>query len=682
MRELFLSRLIELIDRKLISFEVFSKNKYDQLVNDIKKIKDKSSKGCNDNILLIKYNVVTEDNVEKLVMPSIVGHHKYYVYEEQLYDIISKMHIDLKHAKLPELFNALRMKYVNIPIEIIQLFLSLCHVCSSQESTLKDLNGLKSVSQQFNPIRQDKDLSHPIKYVQIDSIEMDEVPVIDISDDEDDNDIEKSRVTFCQDQTDVCDKNEVVEDEEEISVLEEISNNCVSDLLNCVPTSELPNFSRVSESVSRHSKVESNVIRKEHNRSELSNESFTSIEDSVYEEDDNEIVGPTEVCLRWNLYDRNMKSILSNFLYNEQFVDVSLACENKTIKCHKVILAASSPYFENLFKQNTYRHPVIVLKDVYFWEIQALIEFIYTGEVKIPRHKLESLMDAANSLQIKGLAEPVNDKTSVKNVVPHRSILKKKFSVKCKQEKKFVFKNIQNSNKKLSPSKKAVTKSEIGIQTSPDINGTIHSNVSLSSNAPQVPDSVPNLYRVFTQTYIPVTNSTSCQNFIPADHSSGNVASFSVPHISCPSIPQSIPIPYTAVPVTLTPDTTNLVPQMNFQKSSNHSFTVSCCSSTQTSPTNVNNIDGQDISSASTSQEMNLNNKNLNDKSTKKKKSSKRDDEVINSKINSLISRGETNVIFTRKKAADAAESVAKRTRKKQSEKNKKRSKYSDLFIE
>jgi hypothetical protein len=41
---------------------------------------------------------------------------------------------------------------------------------------------------------------------------------------------------------------------------------------------------------------------------------------------------------------------------------VTLAVEGSTLKCHKVILAASSLYFQSIFMENTCKHPIVFLK--------------------------------------------------------------------------------------------------------------------------------------------------------------------------------------------------------------------------------------------------------------------------------------------------------------------------------
>lgn len=44
-----------------------------------------------------------------------------------------------------------------------------------------------------------------------------------------------------------------------------------------------------------------------------------------------------EVCLRWNSHHSNMQTAFPALLQKEQYVDVTLIAEGKTLKCHKVI---------------------------------------------------------------------------------------------------------------------------------------------------------------------------------------------------------------------------------------------------------------------------------------------------------------------------------------------------------
>lgn len=48
------------------------------------------------------------------------------------------------------------------------------------------------------------------------------------------------------------------------------------------------------------------------------------------------IMSGQHYCLRWNNYQSNMTSVFHQLLQNEAFVDVTLACNDLSLKAHKV----------------------------------------------------------------------------------------------------------------------------------------------------------------------------------------------------------------------------------------------------------------------------------------------------------------------------------------------------------
>ena len=71
-----------------------------------------------------------------------------------------------------------------------------------------------------------------------------------------------------------------------------------------------------------------------------------------------------KLCLKWNDYhdyQDNVNSAFASLREENDFADVTLACEDgQQIEAHKVILASSSPFFQNLLKKNKHPHPLIV----------------------------------------------------------------------------------------------------------------------------------------------------------------------------------------------------------------------------------------------------------------------------------------------------------------------------------
>lgn len=113
-----------------------------------------------------------------------------------------------------------------------------------------------------------------------------------------------------------------------------------------------------------------------------------------------------QYCLRWNNHRSNLLTVFDELLQNEAFTDVTLACEGGSpIKCHRMVLAACSPYFQNLFTDLPCKHPVVVLKDVKHCEIKAILEYMYKGEVNVAQDQLAALLKVAEALKVKGLVE-------------------------------------------------------------------------------------------------------------------------------------------------------------------------------------------------------------------------------------------------------------------------------------
>lgn len=115
-----------------------------------------------------------------------------------------------------------------------------------------------------------------------------------------------------------------------------------------------------------------------------------------------------EVSLRRASHCMDLMQDFGQMLADEELVDVTLCTEDGSICAHRMLLASASSYFRTLFARlssssNKSQYPVIVLKDIRFVDLKAVVEFIYRGEVIVPQSQLQSVIKTAEGLKVRGL---------------------------------------------------------------------------------------------------------------------------------------------------------------------------------------------------------------------------------------------------------------------------------------
>ncbi|XP_053688194.1 protein bric-a-brac 1-like isoform X2 [Sabethes cyaneus] len=131
-----------------------------------------------------------------------------------------------------------------------------------------------------------------------------------------------------------------------------------------------------------------------------------------------------QFCLRWNNYQTNLTSVFDQLLQSESFVDVTLACDGQSIKAHKMVLSACSPYFQTLFFDNPCQHPIIIMRDVKWPELKAIVDFMYKGEINVSQDQIGPLLKIAEMLKIRGLADVNGDQelNQIENLEPSANV--------------------------------------------------------------------------------------------------------------------------------------------------------------------------------------------------------------------------------------------------------------------
>ena len=100
-----------------------------------------------------------------------------------------------------------------------------------------------------------------------------------------------------------------------------------------------------------------------------------------------------KLCLQCNDFKDIKDSAFVSLRNDVDFADVTLACEDShQIKAHKVVLAAASPFFQNILKKNQQPHPLIYMRAL----------------------KSDSFLAIAAELQLKGLVDQSDEHTNGK----------------------------------------------------------------------------------------------------------------------------------------------------------------------------------------------------------------------------------------------------------------------------
>ena len=117
------------------------------------------------------------------------------------------------------------------------------------------------------------------------------------------------------------------------------------------------------------------------------------------------MAGFDNICLRLNEFEESTMVYWQELRMEDNFCDMSLACEDKIIKAHKVIISFYSPIIKSILMSNETSHSLIYLKGVRYKDLQYLIEFMYQGKVVIPEEDVSCFLEVAEDLNVRGLSK-------------------------------------------------------------------------------------------------------------------------------------------------------------------------------------------------------------------------------------------------------------------------------------
>jgi len=108
--------------------------------------------------------------------------------------------------------------------------------------------------------------------------------------------------------------------------------------------------------------------------------------------------------LKWAEFQSNLKVCYSQLQKTSDFSDVTVVGEGgNQIKAHRVILAATSPIFEDILMKNDHPKPLIYMRGIKGSHLKLLMSYIYQGEVEVSTEDLKDFLAVADELKVKGL---------------------------------------------------------------------------------------------------------------------------------------------------------------------------------------------------------------------------------------------------------------------------------------
>ena len=105
--------------------------------------------------------------------------------------------------------------------------------------------------------------------------------------------------------------------------------------------------------------------------------------------------------LSWSTFSRHL-SQLSRELHSEKyFSDVTLVSDDLVqTEAHRIILSASSPLLKSLLTISPRGQTQLFLKGVKHQQLEAVLKFLYYGEVQVPSPEINEFLKAGSDLEI------------------------------------------------------------------------------------------------------------------------------------------------------------------------------------------------------------------------------------------------------------------------------------------
>ena len=118
----------------------------------------------------------------------------------------------------------------------------------------------------------------------------------------------------------------------------------------------------------------------------------------------------------WPSHSDSLIDSIYETMTKECFTDATLVCmdssELKSLKVHKVILAACSPILAKLFEENKENHP-LEFEGIQYKDLKCVIDFMYAGQTVVPIDRKQHFLSIAKCFRIEVLCNKTSEEEKV-----------------------------------------------------------------------------------------------------------------------------------------------------------------------------------------------------------------------------------------------------------------------------
>ncbi|KAK7605083.1 hypothetical protein V9T40_006941 [Parthenolecanium corni] len=118
---------------------LMSRERYENLIRDVKKVKDQGKKAPYDYWLTKHYDVLKMQGVDKLIYP-LTGDAediRFYISVDELFDVLCSIHQSVGHGGREKMMYEINRRYKNVTQNQVTAFIRCCEVCESKKSGAK-----------------------------------------------------------------------------------------------------------------------------------------------------------------------------------------------------------------------------------------------------------------------------------------------------------------------------------------------------------------------------------------------------------------------------------------------------------------------------------------------------------------------------------------------------------------